>query len=441
VRVNGGEEQPCILLLSVPYALKAADAETIGGLPPSAFALAAPPKNGVTSQSMGDIIPGVTAGTELIATPTTTPTLSGNNVFTGDNYFEPSGATDAIDAYTSGKGKSALVGLEYATSGGSYGVYAYTYDGSGAGVSGRNYGSGPTTPYSNPGVYGQSAYGWGVWGVSSQSGAAGVYGSGGNGSGANGVSGTGGTDGGGSGGFLYTAGAGVEGQGGNGLTGGADGAGGNFMGGYETVYGDGVDVFEGSGYAGVFSGNVDVYGSVSKSSGSFKIDHPLDPANKYLYHSFVESPDMMNIYNGNVTTDNSGLATITLPDWFEPLNKDFRYQLTVIGQFAQAIVGKEIEGSQFQIKTSLPNVKVSWQVTGIRQDAWANAHRIPVEEEKEARMKGFYIHPELFGAPAEKQIEWARHPKVMKQLQQTRQQAKENQAQNQLPASPVGIPK
>lgn len=40
VTFNGGSEQPRVLLLSVPYALKAADAETIGGLPPSAFVLA-----------------------------------------------------------------------------------------------------------------------------------------------------------------------------------------------------------------------------------------------------------------------------------------------------------------------------------------------------------------------------------------------------------------
>jgi hypothetical protein len=45
VRVNGGAEQPRVLLLSVPYALKAADAETIGGLPPSAFVRAAPPNS------------------------------------------------------------------------------------------------------------------------------------------------------------------------------------------------------------------------------------------------------------------------------------------------------------------------------------------------------------------------------------------------------------
>jgi len=51
VRVNGGEEQPRVLLLSVPYALKAADAETIGGLPPSAFVLAAPPVGVATTST------------------------------------------------------------------------------------------------------------------------------------------------------------------------------------------------------------------------------------------------------------------------------------------------------------------------------------------------------------------------------------------------------
>lgn len=40
VSVNGQAEQPRVLLLSVPYALKAADAQTLGGLPPSAFVLA-----------------------------------------------------------------------------------------------------------------------------------------------------------------------------------------------------------------------------------------------------------------------------------------------------------------------------------------------------------------------------------------------------------------
>jgi hypothetical protein len=147
------------------------------------------------------------------------------------------------------------------------------------------------------------------------------------------------------------------------------------------------------------SGNVDVLGTLSKGGGSFKIDHPLDPANKYLYHSFVESPDMMNIYNGNVTTNASGQAEVELPEWFETLNRDFRYQLTVIGQFAQAIVAGKVANHQFVIKTDKPDVEVSWQVTGIRQDAFANAHRIPVESEKAPADHGHYLYPELVGAP------------------------------------------
>jgi trimeric autotransporter adhesin len=152
------------------------------------------------------------------------------------------------------------------------------------------------------------------------------------------------------------------------------------------------------------TGNVDVRGTLSKGGGSFKIDHPLDPANKYLYHSFVESPDMKNMYDGNITTDGAGQATVTLPDWFETLNRDFRYQLTVIGQFAQAIVASEISGNQFSIRTDKPNVKVSWQVTGTRQDAYANAHRIQVEVDKAPADRGHYLYPELVGAPETERI-------------------------------------
>jgi hypothetical protein len=147
---------------------------------------------------------------------------------------------------------------------------------------------------------------------------------------------------------------------------------------------------------GYFAGNLTVTGKVTKGSGSFKIDHPLDPENKYLSHSFVESPDMMNIYNGNVTTNARGVATIVLPDYFEALNGDFRYQLTVIGQFAQAIVAQEIANGRFTIKTNRPKVKVSWQVTGIRHDAYANAHRIPVTEDKPAAELGTYLHPDVY---------------------------------------------
>jgi hypothetical protein len=150
---------------------------------------------------------------------------------------------------------------------------------------------------------------------------------------------------------------------------------------------------------------VSITGSISKGSGTFKIDHPLDPENQYLYHSFVESPDMMNIYNGYTVTDANGDATVTLPDYFEALNKDFRYQLTVLGVFAQAIVAEKISSNHFKIKTDKPNVEVSWQVTGIRQDKYADPHRVIPEVTKEPQYKGYYLHAAEWNMPESKSIE------------------------------------
>lgn len=175
-----------------------------------------------------------------------------------------------------------------------------------------------------------------------------------------------------------------------------------------------------AGYVRVLN-DLSVVGLVSKGGGSFLIDHPLDPENKYLYHSFVESPDMMNIYNGNVTTDENGEAVVKLPDYFQALNKDYRYQLTPIGQFAQCMVLKEIENNQFVIKTDKPNVKVSWQVTGVRQDPFANMYRIVPEVEKKPEEKGYYLHPECYGKPRSKFIDnvyKSAHPKLSKLVQE-----------------------
>lgn len=144
------------------------------------------------------------------------------------------------------------------------------------------------------------------------------------------------------------------------------------------------------------AGDATVTGTLSKSGGSFRIDHPLDPANKYLHHSFVESPDMMNVYNGNVILGSDGKATVELPDWFEALNRDFRYQLTSIGSLDPTCISRKISDGSFEIMGS-PQQEVSWQVTGIRQDAWANAHRVPLEVEKKPADRGRYLHPDLFG--------------------------------------------
>ncbi len=173
-----------------------------------------------------------------------------------------------------------------------------------------------------------------------------------------------------------------------------------------------------SGVAGQFSGNVNVTGNVSKMGGSFKIDHPVDPANKYLYHSFVESPDMKNIYDGVINLDAQGEAVVQLPAWFGVLNKEFRYQLTCIGGFAPVYIAEEISANRFKIAGGKPGMKISWMVTGIRQDAWANAHRIPVEEEKPAQERGYYLRPELYGQPPQKSTEWATHPEIAKKAVQ-----------------------
>jgi hypothetical protein len=296
---------------------------------------------------------------------------------------------------------------------------------------------------SNNGGTGIGAYGGSSNGTSSEKGTGGdgIYAVGGpailNDIGGRGVSAYGGSSSTGS----NSGGAGIVTTGGTGFSGG-DGImayGGTGVGQLGGIGGEegGTGIYaEGSGVlstAGYFDGSVEINGGLAKASGSFKIDHPLDPANKYLYHSFVESPDMMNIYNGNVITDAQGDAVVPLPDWFETLNRDFRYQLTVIGQFAQAIVASEITDGRFSIKTDKPNVKVSWQVTGIRQDAWANAHRIPVEQQKPQLERGFYLHPELYGAPEEKGVLWARDPKAMKQWKEARTKAA---ASHQNAASP-----
>jgi hypothetical protein len=155
-----------------------------------------------------------------------------------------------------------------------------------------------------------------------------------------------------------------------------------------------------NGFAGLFVGRVRVTGFLQKAGGGFTVDHPTDPENKYLSHSFVESPEMLNVYSGTVTTNRDGTARVKLPAYFEALNRDFRYQLTVIGRFARAIVSKEIKDNQFAIRTDSGRVKVCWQVTGVRKDAWAKANAIEVEERKPKAERGQYLHPELFGKKA-----------------------------------------
>jgi len=140
--------------------------------------------------------------------------------------------------------------------------------------------------------------------------------------------------------------------------------------------------------------------SITAPVKSFKIDDPLAPADKWLYHTSVESPDMLNFYNGVVVLDARGQAWVLMPDWFQALNRDFRYQLTAVGKPAPNLyVAREIKDNRFKISGGRPHGRISWQVTGIRHDAYANAHRTPVEQEKSPAERGKYMYPEGFGHP------------------------------------------
>jgi len=160
-----------------------------------------------------------------------------------------------------------------------------------------------------------------------------------------------------------------------------------------------------SGYAGYFSGkvevtgNLNVGGTLTKAAGTFRIDHPLDPENKFLSHSFVESPDMKNVYDGVVVLDDRGEAEVALPGYFEALNRDFRYQLTTIGAAAPVYIAEEVQENRFKIAGGTEGLKVSWQVTGIRKDPYADDHPVEVEAWKPDEDRGRFLYPAGYGMP------------------------------------------
>ena len=129
-------------------------------------------------------------------------------------------------------------------------------------------------------------------------------------------------------------------------------------------------------------GSLHVSGSIVAGVKDFMIDDPIDPA-KDLYHASVESSEMKDFYDGVAILDRKGRAVVRLPDWFEALNGEFRYQLTAIGRPAPGLyIAREIRGNEFEVAGGKPGMKVSWTVTGVRHDEWAKAHPLHVEEIK-----------------------------------------------------------
>jgi hypothetical protein len=147
---------------------------------------------------------------------------------------------------------------------------------------------------------------------------------------------------------------------------------------------------------------------------STTVNHPFDPANKYLLHSFVESSDMKNVYDEVVELDKNGKAEVQLPDWFGELNKDFPYQLTIGSPSPNIYVEGEITNNKFRKAGGKSKTKVSWQLTGIRKDPWADKNRIKVEQEKSSEERDYYVSPEVYNKPSDKSIMWARHARIIK---------------------------
>jgi hypothetical protein len=126
-----------------------------------------------------------------------------------------------------------------------------------------------------------------------------------------------------------------------------------------------------------FNGSLNIEGALSKLAGTFVIDHPLKPFTHLLYHSFVESPDAKNIYDGVATLDENGEVTVALPDYFEALNKDFRYQFFPHGEpMPNLYVKEEVVDNTFVIAGGVPDGEITWQVTGTRHDPYIVANPI-----------------------------------------------------------------
>ncbi len=424
VQPENQAEQPRVLLVSVPYALKAAEAESLGGKPASAYVLSptagpaatgarptkaaapaaacsTPPCTVVTSGGTASFIPMFTDATTVqnstifesgglvgigTGSPTRTLDVNGEIRVAGGNIFMQRNLTDlagrrnwAWGTETFNVGDVSLFVSTSNTAAPSVPVFTA--------LSNANMGIGLPTPAAKLDVAGNGNF------VASASGAVALSAQ-----------------------ATDTASSNIA------ISGLADGVGGTGVFG-EAENGSGaygVWGISSSGLAGEFSGNVSISGTLSAGLKNFRIDHPLDPAGKYLYHASVESSEMMNLYTGNVVLDESGAGVVQLPAWFEALNTDFRYQLTAVGGPGPGLyVAQEIQNQSFKIAGGTPGLKVSWQVTGVRQDAFARTNPLVVEVEKSERERGYYIHPQLFGQPPAQSIEWAQHPLQMKRAQQS----------------------
>ncbi|MDF3026863.1 MAG: hypothetical protein K0S23_1170 [Fluviicola sp.] len=175
--------------------------------------------------------------------------------------------------------------------------------------------------------------------------------------------------------------------------------------GYIGVLGQSNDPLNGGGLASL--DNIIALGDLTVSgTKNFRIDHPQDPANKYLNHFSIESNEVLNIYRGTVAFDANGIAVVQLPDWFDAVNKNASYQLTPIGGYAPIFIAEKIKDGRFVIAGGTTGMEVSWAVYAERNDPYLQQHpeARQVEELKSERETGKYLRPDLYNKPAEQGI-------------------------------------
>ena len=135
-----------------------------------------------------------------------------------------------------------------------------------------------------------------------------------------------------------------------------------------------INGFAGTSQINMGDGSVAITGALSKSSGSFKIDHPLKPDTHDLVHSFVEGPQADNLYRGTINLED-GKATIDLDEWFGmtpgtflALNRDIQAFVSNVDDWDA--VRAKMMGSQLIIEcqNTASKASVSWLVVGERQD-------------------------------------------------------------------------